>query len=171
MHRSSRRIDQVTSRNEIDFLKEYFKIVEVIDQLKTVLSFPMLVILTSSFFTSCTGIAFFVSEAPDLLATYAVEISSNIITGISTIISLTICSSRISECMSDVKETVECLIERHQFGNLRFEQKVIFLLKRIEKKEVIYMSACDMVYFQRDFLLTVFGTLFSYGVLIYTLNI
>ncbi|GFU42631.1 DUF5641 domain-containing protein [Nephila pilipes] len=40
------------------------------------------------------------------------------------------------------------------------------LLRRIEKSDVIYLSACGMVNFQKSLLLSAFGAFFTYGLLI-----
>ncbi|GFY70657.1 hypothetical protein TNIN_321071 [Trichonephila inaurata madagascariensis] len=44
------------------------------------------------------------------------------------------------------------------------------IFKRMEKKDVIFMSACGMVHFKRSFLLSAFAALFTYGLLLMNLT-
>ncbi|GFQ83064.1 hypothetical protein TNCT_193721 [Trichonephila clavata] len=74
-------------------------------------------------------------------------------------------SSKIPESMSKIKATVEVMLDENKFHDSD-EKKAQFLLKRIEKKSIIYLSVCGMVDLKRSFLLSAFGTLFTYGILI-----
>ncbi|GFY62865.1 hypothetical protein TNIN_278951 [Trichonephila inaurata madagascariensis] len=76
-------------------------------------------------------------------------------------------SSKIPENMSKVKATVEVMLDENTFLSTD-EKKAQFFLKRIEKKSVIYLSVFGMVDLKRSFLLSAFGTLFTYGILIST---
>ncbi|GFV33374.1 uncharacterized protein TNCV_4732971 [Trichonephila clavipes] len=100
---------------------------------------------------------------------FMVDISSSAFTGVFVIISLTICNSKIPQYMLEIKATIGSLIDKHKFGKL-MDRKEIAVFERMEKKDIIYMSACGMVNFRRSFLLTSFGTLFSYGLLLVNLK-
>ncbi|GIX77751.1 hypothetical protein CEXT_413331 [Caerostris extrusa] len=93
------------------------------------------------------------------------ELSINTLTGIVILTSLTFCCSKIPELMIKIKIAVAVLIDKHEANDL-IGSKEVRLLKRMEKKEIIYMSACDMIYFKKGFLLSACGTLFTYGLLI-----
>ncbi|GFR16733.1 hypothetical protein TNCT_493101 [Trichonephila clavata] len=76
-------------------------------------------------------------------------------------------SSKIPENMSKIKAAIEVMLDEKRFHNSG-EKKAQFFLKRIEKKSVIYLSVCGMVDLKKSFLLSAFGTLFTYGILIST---
>ncbi|GIY78646.1 hypothetical protein CEXT_720051 [Caerostris extrusa] len=71
-------------------------------------------------------------------------------TGVVILNSLTLCCSRIPESMIKIKNTLAALIERHQVSDLTLGRE-IRLLERMEKKEIIYLTAYDMVYFKKNF--------------------
>ncbi|GIY47192.1 hypothetical protein CEXT_328501 [Caerostris extrusa] len=71
-------------------------------------------------------------------------------TGVVILNSLTLCCSRIPESMIKIKSTLAALIERHQISDLTLGRE-IRLLERMEKKEIIYLTAYDMVYFKKNF--------------------
>ncbi|GIY87557.1 uncharacterized protein CDAR_224501 [Caerostris darwini] len=87
------------------------------------------------------------------------------LTGAVLLISLTLCCSRIPESMIKIKSTIAALIDKYQVSDLTSGRE-IRMLERMEKKEIIYLSACDMVYFRKDFLMSAFGTFLTYGLLI-----
>ncbi|GBN08593.1 hypothetical protein AVEN_79564-1 [Araneus ventricosus] len=82
---------------------------------------------------------------------------------------LTIACSMIPENMLKIKTTVEMLLDRHELCNLR-KEKEIHILKRIEGKNIIYLTAGDVINIKRSFLLSSSGTLLTYGLLIYNLG-
>ncbi|GBO21180.1 hypothetical protein AVEN_161144-1 [Araneus ventricosus] len=80
--------------------------------------------------------------------------------GIAGITLMVIYSSQIPENMMKIKAAAGHLIEKYQLDVFNGE-KVYCTLDRIEKKEVIYLSAWGMVDFKKSFLLTAFGTLIT----------
>ncbi|GFY72255.1 uncharacterized protein TNIN_333951 [Trichonephila inaurata madagascariensis] len=93
------------------------------------------------------------------------EICSNGIAGVAVIFSLTICCSKIPDYMLRTKMTARTLIDKYVLNEFD-DDKTVPLLKRIVEKDAIYLSAGDIVYFKKSFLLSSFGTLFTYGLLI-----
>ncbi|GFQ90209.1 uncharacterized protein TNCT_182451 [Trichonephila clavata] len=146
-----------------EFANDYNLIEEKIRLLKDVFSTSLFIILLSSFFNLYNALSFsLIEEVPLFLL---VDISSSAFTGVFVIISLTICNSKIPEYMLEIKATIGSLINKHKFCKL-MDRKEIDVLERMEKKDIIYMSACGMVHFRKSFLLTSFGTLFTYGLLL-----
>ncbi|GFQ83055.1 uncharacterized protein TNCT_193671 [Trichonephila clavata] len=105
-----------------------------------------------------------------LLPRETMELVTNAYPGLVIVVSITVCSSSIPEYLSKIKITVGSLLDNEMFRNIN-KGKDLTLFKRIERKKVIYMSAYDMVYFKKSFLLSAFGVLFSYGLLVVNLNL
>ncbi|GFT80513.1 uncharacterized protein NPIL_242691 [Nephila pilipes] len=151
--------------NEI--AKDYIAIEEKLELLKDTLSGSLFVILLSSFFnlytSASTGLQFKIP--PQSL----VELTCTTFTGVVIIFSLTVCSSRIPEYILEIKKTIGSIIDKHQFSNL-YEQKGMTVLKRIEKKKTIFLSAGDIFEFKRSFLFSAFGTAFTYGLILVNLK-
>ncbi|GFR17005.1 uncharacterized protein TNCT_415481 [Trichonephila clavata] len=148
-------------------VNKYTEIEKKILLLKDTLSAPMFIMLLGSFFNIYTALSNTLKD--DVPSYYWIELGSNASTGTVIIFSLTFCCSRIPENMLKIKTTLGSLIDKHQFKyqNGNEEMKC---LKRVEKKDVIYMSAGDVVDFRISFLLTAFGTLLTYSILIVNLN-
>ncbi|GBN28625.1 hypothetical protein AVEN_191326-1 [Araneus ventricosus] len=99
---------------------------------------------------------------------FAVDLASKFLTGSLILSSLTIYSSRIAEYMAQIKTTAEDLVDKCGCC-ASYGKNDLFLLCRIERKSVISLSACGMFDLKMSFLLSAFGTAFTYGILIYAL--
>ncbi|GIY87562.1 uncharacterized protein CDAR_224541 [Caerostris darwini] len=145
------------------FVNNYNNIVEKILILKDTLSTPLLAALLNGFFNLYLVLAFILQQ--EVSFAMIVELFVFAATGVVLLTSLTLCCSKIPDSMIKIKSTLAALIDRHQVNDLSVGRE-IRLLERMEKKEIIYLSACDMVYFRKEFLLSAFGTFLTYGLLI-----
>ncbi|GFY40616.1 uncharacterized protein TNIN_13861 [Trichonephila inaurata madagascariensis] len=150
-----------------EFANDYNLIEEKTRLLRDVFSTPLFIILLSSFFNLYSALS--ISLRQEVSMYLIVDISSSVFTGVFVITSLTICNSKIPEYMLEIKTTIGSLIDKHKFDNL-INRKEIDVLERMEKKDITYMSAWGMVNFRRSFLLTSFGALFTYGLLLVNLK-
>ncbi|GFT11318.1 uncharacterized protein TNCV_1144141 [Trichonephila clavipes] len=148
-------------------VNRYTEIEKKILLLKDTLSAPMFIMLLGSFFNIYTALSNTLQE--EVPSYDWIELGSNASTGTIIIFSLTFCCSRIPENMLKIKTSLGLLIDKHQF-KYRNGNEELKCLKRIEKKDVIYMSAGDVVDFRISFLLTAFGSLLTYSILIVNLN-
>ncbi|GIY16070.1 uncharacterized protein CDAR_126231 [Caerostris darwini] len=98
-----------------------------------------------------------------------VEMGSNAFTGVVLISLPTIYCSKIPECMSKIKITLRKLIDRLRLRHLD-RVREICLLERMEKHDIVYLTACKMVDFKTSLLLSSFGSLFTYGLLVLNLQ-
>ncbi|GFY62864.1 uncharacterized protein TNIN_278941 [Trichonephila inaurata madagascariensis] len=145
-----------------EIVEVYNGIEKKVRLLKDSLSTSLFIMLANSFFNfyTCLSTAFLRTNPPH----YVLEAVCNAFTGIFTITTLTIFLSRIPETMMTIKTTLGSLIEEYQCclnGG-----KEIYLLERMEKKDIIYLSACNIIDFKKTFLLSAFGTVFTYGLII-----
>ncbi|GFR31176.1 uncharacterized protein TNCT_697811 [Trichonephila clavata] len=167
-YKDLKNIDSITlfaKRTEIT--KEYYRIEEKIRLLNKVFSTPLFIILLSGFFHLYSALSISLQE--NLSPYYAFDMGLSTFTGTVVIISLTICNSRIPEWMLKIKATTGTLIDKHKFDKFT-DKRTIDIFQRMEKKDVIFMSACGMIHFQRSFLLSAFGALFTYGLLLMNLK-
>lgn len=155
--------------HNIDILREYFNIVTSIRYLKDTLSFPLFLVIVNCFFNLYTTLAYFLQLTSPVEAAILLENTSNACMGCINLICLTLTSSRIPEELSELKVICGVLIQRHKLKYVHLEE-TIFLLKRIEKSETIYLTACGLVHFQRSFLLSAFGALLTYGLLVFNMK-
>ncbi|GBN65797.1 hypothetical protein AVEN_274812-1 [Araneus ventricosus] len=154
----------------VDLLKDYDLIFDTVRLLKTTLSTPLFIIfLSSSLQLYITIYNILIESVPPY---YMLELITNTCTGFSILISLTLLSSRISEQLHEIQMTsqkLSNLIHQHHL-NIFCGKRTLFLLERIENRDVIHLSACGMVDLKRRFLMSVFGTLVTYGLLVVNLE-
>ncbi|GFT88503.1 uncharacterized protein NPIL_113671 [Nephila pilipes] len=145
----------------------YFVVEEKVRLLKDTLSLSLFLMLVSGFFNIYTALSNVLTNEIPLYV--SVELSSNAFTGGMIIFLLTIYCSRIPEYMIAIRQTLGSVIDKNQIAKLNMATE-LRLLKRIENKDAIYMSAVGVIYFKKSFLLPAFGTVLTYSVLIVKLN-
>ncbi|GBO16237.1 hypothetical protein AVEN_60453-1 [Araneus ventricosus] len=154
----------------VDLLKDYDLIFDTVRLLKTTLSMPLFFIFLSSFLQLyITMYNILIESVPPY---YMLELITNTCSGLSILISLTLLGSRISEELHEIQMTSQKLSnlihQRHL--NIFCGKRTLFLLERIEGRDVIHLSACGMVDLKRRLLLSAFGTLVTYGMLVLNLH-
>ncbi|GFY44410.1 uncharacterized protein TNIN_306731 [Trichonephila inaurata madagascariensis] len=143
-------------------VNDYISLEKKINLLKDSLSTSLFIILLICFCNLFTVLSTSLEE--EITSSLILELCSNGFTGVIVIFSLTICCSKIPEYILRTKMTTRSLIDKFQLNELDCAKTV--LLKRILETNVIHLSAGDVVYFKKSFLLSAFGTLFTYGLLI-----
>ncbi|KAG8197540.1 hypothetical protein JTE90_007276 [Oedothorax gibbosus] len=114
-----------------------------------------------------TSLSALISADMGVAPEIAVEITASSLTGIIILFSLTLCGSKIAETMSKIKETAGKLLVRNAKYKLQYGlgNEAIYLLRRVEKNQIIHLSACGMVEIKKKFLLSAVGGLATYGLL------
>lgn len=160
-----RKLDLLLKKNNLThYATSYFYILEMLRELKSVISVPLLILLLTNFL----GVFIALSSMMLIknLETYSkFEITVSCVAGTCKLVALSLCASLIPQYMTEIRFIAEKLVERHAKQPIKkFED--IFYLKRIERKESIYMTACDVVDYDKNLILSVFGAMFTYGLLI-----
>ncbi|KAG8199640.1 hypothetical protein JTE90_009471 [Oedothorax gibbosus] len=97
------------------------------------------------------------------------EVSGIALISLTNFICLTLMSSRIPEELSEVKTIAGVLIQNHKVKTKQ-KNEVLFLLNRIEKSEIIHLTACGLMEFERSFILSALGNVLTYGLLVFNLK-
>ncbi|GBN83769.1 hypothetical protein AVEN_56513-1 [Araneus ventricosus] len=155
------------SNKHVDILNDYNIMGKNILHLKEILLVPSFLVLSCCFFNLYAFLSYGLEE--DRISDNIIECVASVFVGTAGITLMVIYSSQIPQNMMKIKASAGHLIEKYQLGVFN-GGKVYCTLDRIEKKEVIYLSAWGMVDFQKSFLLTAFGTLLTYGLLILQLK-
>ncbi|GIX92946.1 uncharacterized protein CDAR_595041 [Caerostris darwini] len=150
-------------------LNNYFEILHMIRFLKQTLSIPLCFAMLIGFFCIYSAIEYGFNNNGEELYVFYVELLSNVLTGTLLLCSIAMPSARIPEYLRDMKTTAEFLLDKHPLNNIQ-KTKSLVLLKRIERKQTIYLSACGFVHIQKGFLLSAFGSFITYGILISSLH-
>ncbi|GFT02946.1 uncharacterized protein NPIL_497791 [Nephila pilipes] len=147
----------------MEIIDTYNKIEEKLYLLTDTLSVPLFIMLLLAFINLHLALGLFIQEG--ISSPQLPDICLSAFTGVLIICLLTICGSKIPQYILEIKKTVELLISKYEINNLKRDRE-FRILRRIEKSDVIYLSACGMVHFQKSFLLSAFGAFFTYGLLI-----
>ncbi|GFS99966.1 uncharacterized protein NPIL_589561 [Nephila pilipes] len=145
-----------------ELVAAYNSIEKKIQLLKDTLSVPLFMMLISGFLNFYASISNY--YLPEVTPHFVLEAVCNALTGVVIITSLTLCSSKVPENMLKIKKTFGELIEKYQL--MKNSEKEIYFLERLEKRDVIYLTAWDIIYFKKSFLLSAFGSVFTYGLII-----
>ncbi|GFQ73308.1 uncharacterized protein TNCT_282991 [Trichonephila clavata] len=144
-------------------ISDFICLEKKISLLKDSLSTSLFIILLICFCNLFTVLSSCLEE--EITSFLALELCSNGFTGVAVIFSLTTCCSKIPDYILRTKMAAKALIDKYVLNEFDYG-KTVNLLKIIVEKDAIYLSAGDIVYFKKSFLLSAFGTLFTYGLLI-----
>ncbi|KAG8199639.1 hypothetical protein JTE90_009470 [Oedothorax gibbosus] len=162
-------VGYVLSHN-CDMLRKYLSIIKSIRYLKETLSVPLALVLINNFFGLYTTLSYFLQlESQAIDKARIAEVSVNALICLTNFICLTLMSSRIPEELSEVKTIAGVLIQKHKIKTKQ-KDEVLFLLNRIEKSEIIHLTACGFVEFERSFILSAIGIVLTYGLLVFNLK-
>ncbi|GBN16412.1 hypothetical protein AVEN_256443-1 [Araneus ventricosus] len=157
----------VFCKKDMEVLSDYNILEENIRLLKQTLSTPLFAILLSCSLNLYGALAMVlkVKLPPFLMAEYVMDVFMNI----AVIFSLIICGSKIPDGIQQIKETAGLEIEKYKL-RIWSRGKDIFFLERLEKKDVIFLSAGGMVDIKKGLMLSVVGVLFTYELVILNLE-
>lgn len=149
--------------------EDYFNIQKIILKLHQVLSYPTFFIMVyssnfifSSIFLGMKSSEIFFSDFSILL-----DVITGVAIGAFIMIPYTIFSSMMTEKLFEIKKTVQDKLNELLRNEKQWiPQCVLQSLKRIEKDEIEYMSACGLFHISRGFILTAVGATLTYDLLI-----
>ncbi|GFQ99628.1 uncharacterized protein TNCT_200311 [Trichonephila clavata] len=147
----------------VDIINDYTRIEKKIRLLSEVFSVPLFVMLMISFFD--LYIAMFLYLRTNSPFVNWPEIFLNALTSLVILFSLTLFGSKIPEYMLQIQKTAKLLINKCDVSRSE-GVKQLYLLRRILKNDVIYLSVGGMVDLKKSLLLSAAGTFFTYGLLL-----
>lgn len=158
--------------NVLDFALFYFKIIKILKKLRETLSTLLFLLLLCNCMATFTGLYLIVSysqlmenEFEEWEFVLLIQVLFITISGACMIFAQAVFGSLIPENLREIRDTAANLIEIHG-KELDSRSKIYFYLKRIERKDIVHLTACDMINVQRHLLLSCFGALLTYGLLL-----
>lgn len=150
----------------VEFLKDIFNIMKILQKLQKVLAYPTLILI-------CVSLEMIFRLFYDTLlqkelliqARFFTRVIFNGLCGFLIMVLYCISSSMIPEQLTEIKKTATHYLNKYG-DNISIPRSVIYCLKRIEKQDVVYISACGMFSINRQFILTAVGVTLSYDLLI-----
>lgn len=153
-------------KKDVHFLKDFFNIVKILQELKKALAYPTFILIIYGL--EMIFILFYVTLVKKELIShlrYITRVVFNGICGFIMIMMYSVSCSMFSEQLIEIKNTATNFLNKYGENTL-IPQNVIYCLKRIEKQDVVYISACGMFSINRQFILTAIGVALTYDLLI-----
>lgn len=151
-----------------NFLKEYFLIVKTLQKLNKALSYPSFIVVFCGLgmvFISLYNIVLVEDKGKISSPGYIIQFGFNCACGFLMVVSYSLSCSMIPDKLTEIRKTVNDYINR--YGNHYIvSQDVTFFLQRIEKEEIVCISAGGMFQFNRQFTFSAFGATLTYALLI-----
>ncbi|GIY69702.1 uncharacterized protein CDAR_219891 [Caerostris darwini] len=146
------------SANFDSIAKSYHTIEEKMIRLRDTLSTSMFIILLICFLNVYNALS--TGLFPQQSRYSRIELTITTCLSVVIVLLLNYFCVNVSEYMLELKTSIGSLIDKCNFNDLRSVKKM-FLLYRIEKKDVIYLTACGAIQFKRGFFLSFMGALFT----------
>lgn len=157
-------LTQQNSPETIYLIQIYFNITDILNMLNDSLSIPLFVLVLGNCFRFFSVMTLWYLKR-NLIFSEVTEFVGNFIAAGVAILALAVCGAQNPEKMRDIKITTEKYINTYG-GHYYTRPKILFHMKRIEKKEIIYVTACGVITFERRLALSLFGCMFTYGLLV-----
>lgn len=160
-------LTKVDTYETIFLMKKFFQILDTLYFMRSILSTPLFILLMCNF----CGLFIILSNWNEVIKTNVALTMEYVVNSGSAILMITaqgFCASQIPDNLRKIKTTAERSI--NIYNSYFKNRKVLFYLKRLERIEPIYMTACGIVNFEKRFILNAFGVLLTYGLLITHLN-
>lgn len=152
-------------------LGTFFVLSRLSRELASILDVPTLFVITISFSAMFTSIEYFISGGLDSVS-IAFETLLLFASSCANLLAIALCSSALPRRLADIRTTSAGIVDRltlASFSSPR-DDKMVPLLRRIESEDLVYITACGMVRLDRSFVLSAFGTLFTYSMLILSIR-
>lgn len=147
-----------------EFFADFFVIMKLLRKLNHLLAYPSFVIIACGLQMLFATLYLVINVKRFLLQfdLLLAELIYNFVSGMIIIVIYTTCCSKISENSIKIKETAQKQLNKKGFRNL-LPQNILIHLKRIEREDILYISACGMFHFTRGFILTTIGITLTYS--------
>ena len=157
-------------RENIAFLKKFFNLIKILQNLDQALSFISFILIfygLEMIFVVFMNLLVFKAEVHQIV--YITDATFNFVNGFFIIIIYTLSSSFIPEKITEIRKTAKDFIIEYNDRPLNF-RNTIFYLKRIEKEDIVYIRAFGMFSISRQLILSAVGVTVTYGLLIINFN-
>ncbi|KAF8776857.1 hypothetical protein HNY73_013799 [Argiope bruennichi] len=157
-----------TSSMQVDFLEKRLRIVSVLEEIQEIFSVPIFIICTANFVACIANLAQIVVYASKNAAPTVVEVvfmSSNTVASMLCIF----CSAgQVPTEMQKFSATARRHLEQRAILGMIRENLVI---ERLMLDETFTMSGCELIFYKKSTILTILGTILTYGLLILSIDL
>lgn len=149
---------------------EFFDLLNFLRQLNQTITMLSFYIILYSLEGMCYALFSVLSQDIFRLTIGQVIFLANyVVYNVNLLVCFTICCSMIPENIIEIRRTVKnflnCSCNKHLISN-----ENLFFLKRIENEDIVYISICGMFNLTRSYILSAFGIVLTYGLLVINLK-
>ncbi|GFS92925.1 uncharacterized protein NPIL_471881 [Nephila pilipes] len=155
------------TKNEsfLSYIMEYSNLVDIINDFNDVLSAPAFAAILVHFLLMFNSVAtFLLFKNKELLPSFILENACSFSFSSGSLLWLTVTASEIHVWVKKVSTSLEDLHDKEMARSQR-RRRTMSIIKAMADKEIPVMSACGIVYFTRNYILSVFGGFFTYALL------
>lgn len=157
------------SSDAVYVLKEYFVIMELLEKIGSDMSQPLLILFTSIVFNLFTNLSFWlVLDIGSSLWRRIVNVVT-FATTLGSLIAISFASESVVNTLIEIRWDAASWLDELRISDFR-NTEVVFLLERIEKADIAYISAAGFVKIDRRLIVSTLGVLLSYGLLIISIS-
>lgn len=155
------------TENNSEFLEDFFSIHKCLRRVSKSLSLISFLIIFHSMTILFVTLHFAITRSTELFSSafVTVQIFLQFISGALTLTSYTFCAGRIPESLQNIKETARELFVVYGGKNC-LPKNVLFYLERMEREDVVYISAYGLFNITKGFILSAVGVTLTYDLLI-----
>lgn len=161
------KIQSVNKESHIKLATEYFKILSTVELLEKAFSVPIFLIIFMHILHMFSLLASLITYTKDQYSIPAIaEAIIILLTSVLSTLAIVICASLIPDQVTILKKKWRTYLEKTVLQNGQVDK----IIKLIAERDTVTMTACDIITLQKRFIFTMFGALFTYGLLVIQIN-
>ncbi|GFR28344.1 uncharacterized protein TNCT_393261 [Trichonephila clavata] len=160
---------EFSTKVQIGFLKNRYHIITVLEEIQAVFSKTSLVICIGNFMSCFSNLGEVLFYSPKTAFLTALEVLFISTSTLVSLLSIFYCAGRIPLEMNAFSKRIQMQFEKRALSGVIEENPTVERLLLQEKTFVF--SACEMIHFTRSGILTILGTILTYGLLVLSVDL
>lgn len=163
------KLNEVSSDCLMHFVKEYSKLLGLVHEFSSILSIPIFLLMVMHLLCMFTGTAIFLMNQEILKVNFIGENAFLLISGTSYLMLLVITASNIHVQTQAISGLLKDVYER-EISSSKLSSRDLKVLQTIANKDAVLISACGMIQFTRNYIISVLGGFITYALLFISIN-
>ncbi|GFT59423.1 uncharacterized protein NPIL_426511 [Nephila pilipes] len=158
-----------STQKQIDFLKQRSRILKVLEEIQAVFSKASLVICVGNFMTCFSNLGELLFYSPKSVALTIIEVVFIFASTVMSLLSIFYTAGQVPLEMNTSSRMSRKLCEKRAF--LGIVEESASLERLLLHEETFLLSGYEMIYFTRNGILTILGTILTYGLLVVSVDL
>lgn len=157
-------LEKKDPNDAVYLIKLFFKVYDMLEEVKELLSFPLLLLITCNFLMLLTGLLLYLvyeNRSHEIV----IEMALVLLVGCFSILSQGIWGPLIPETLAEIKKMAGKIVEKNKRDPF-VDNYCLYYFERIEKSDIVCLTGYGMFDIKRNFIVNAFGAILTYGLLI-----